>query len=44
MKEADKKRIPQAAICESDGCGHQFNNNLSEVDSDIANLKGETHV
>jgi predicted alpha/beta hydrolase family esterase len=38
------ERIPQATIREFDGRGHQFNNDLSEVASDIANLQGGTHV
>ena len=35
------ERIPQATIREFDGRGHQFNNDLSEVVSDIANLQKE---
>lgn len=32
------EKIPQATIREFDGCGHQFNNDLSEVAADIASL------
>jgi hypothetical protein len=35
------ERIPQATIREFDGRGHQFNNDLSEVASDIVNLQKE---
>lgn len=35
------KQLPQATIREFDGRGHQFNNDLSEVASDIANLQKE---
>jgi predicted alpha/beta hydrolase family esterase len=35
------ERIPQATIREFDGRGHQFNNDLSQVASDIANLQKE---
>ena len=32
------EKFPQATIRESDGCGHQFNNDLSEVAADIKGL------
>ncbi|MEJ2557124.1 MAG: alpha/beta hydrolase [Anaerolineae bacterium] len=35
------KQLPQATIREFDDRGHQFNNDLSEVASDIANLQKE---
>lgn len=35
------EKLPQATIREFDGGGHQFNNDLSEVASDIANLQKE---
>jgi predicted alpha/beta hydrolase family esterase len=35
------EKLPQATIREVDGGGHQFNNKLSEVASDIANLQKE---
>jgi hypothetical protein len=35
------EKLPQATIREVDGGGHQFNNDLSEVALDIANLQKE---
>lgn len=35
------EKLPQATIRALDGGGHQFNNDLSEVASDIANLQKE---
>jgi predicted alpha/beta hydrolase family esterase len=35
------EKLPQATIREFDGRGHQFNNDLYEVASDIANLQKE---
>jgi predicted alpha/beta hydrolase family esterase len=35
------EQLPQATIREFDGRGHQFNNDLSEAASDIANLQKE---
>ena len=35
------EKLPQATIREFDGRGHQFNNDLSEAASDIANLQME---
>ena len=33
------EKLPQASICEFDGRGHQFNNDLSDVAADILNLQ-----
>ena len=34
------EKFPQAAVREVDGCGHQFNNELSVVAEDIKGLRG----
>ena len=33
------EKLPRAAVCEFDGRGHQFDNDLSQVAQDIENLK-----